>query len=113
MKKERNLILESKICKDYHNEQLKLTAQKYGMLALTLLPVIFYKRLPIFKHNTDFGSRIVLSSAIVVFPNLMYQKHLEKSQKNLNSKFYNKYGQKIRKFELSGDISHLNDDTTK
>ena len=98
MKKERNFILESKICKEYQNEKLKLTAQRYGMLALTLLPLIFYKRIPILKHNTDFGSRIVLSAAIVVFPNLMYEKHFEKSEKNLNFKFYNKYGDKVRKF---------------
>lgn len=68
------------------------------MLALTLLPVVFYRKIPILKHNTDFGSRIVLSGAIVVVPNLMYQKHLEKSEKNLNLKFYNKYGDKVRKF---------------
>jgi hypothetical protein len=63
---------------NYHAQNQRLKIQQLILLGASILPVLFYQRIPFLRDNATIGVRIVLSASILCVPSIIYNKWLKK-----------------------------------
>lgn len=66
MRKPSKEIQQSAIYKHFQDETRKFQIIKYSIMGSTLLPVIFYPRIPVLRDNMNIGIRLLSSLVIVL-----------------------------------------------
>ena len=84
-----------------------LKMQQYGILGLSLLPVIFYSKIPLLRDNPTIGIRILLSTLLIFVPSKIYSSYADKKSRKLDEQVCASYRGKLLKYERSGDDKYL------